>query len=144
MKSRRCICTSENTFVQPKAYHFVRSSERETGKADVRFGSLADICSAKGHPALPRQRPRKRISARGHVRFTPKSRHVRCNSSCLLWVISVHRACHSKTSSARPISVFGTLMPSALADFRLIYISTLVACWTGKSAGLSPLRMRPA
>jgi hypothetical protein len=50
---------------------------------------------------------------------------------------------YSITSSARPISVLGTLTPSALAVFRLMYSSTLVACWTGRSAGLSPLRTRP-
>jgi len=50
---------------------------------------------------------------------------------------------HSITSSARPISVLGTLMPSALAAFRLMMSSTLVASWIGRSAGLSPLRIRP-
>src|SRR5262249_22764059 len=39
----------------------------------VRFGSKADICSAKGH-----------------VRFTPESGHVRCTSPCLLWANSGH------------------------------------------------------
>src|SRR6516164_10195385 len=51
---------------------------------------------------------------------------------------------HSKTSSARPDRGSGTVMPSALAVFRLIYNSTLVACWTGRSPGFSPLRTRPA
>ena len=51
--------------------------------------------------------------------------------------------CYSNTSSARPISVFGMVRPRALAVFRLMYSSTLVACWTGRSAGLSPLRTRP-
>ena len=41
------------------------------------------------------------------------------------------------------LGVGGTLTPSALAVFRLMYSSTLVASWTGKSAGLSPLRIRP-
>jgi len=67
-----------------------------------------------------------------HVRFVPIA------DSC---TAAKHR--YSITSSARPISVLGTLRPSALADFRLMYISTLVTCWTGRSAGLSPLRMRP-
>src|SRR5262249_2594165 len=40
---------------------------------NVRFGSLADICSAKRH-----------------VRFTPKIRHVQCTSRCLLWAKSGH------------------------------------------------------
>jgi hypothetical protein len=41
--------------------------------ADVRFGSLADIAT--------RWR---------HVRFTPESGHVQCNSACLLWAKSGH------------------------------------------------------
>src|SRR5262249_49570189 len=49
---------------------------------------------------------------------------------------------HSITSSARASSVGGTSRPSALAVLRLMTNSTLVACWTGRSAGLSPLRMR--
>src|SRR5262249_1432936 len=50
---------------------------------------------------------------------------------------------HSITSSARPISGSGTVMPSALAVLRLMISSTFVDCWTGKSAGLSPLRTLP-
>ena len=52
--------------------------------------------------------------------------------------------CHSITSSARAIRGGGTVRPSALAVFRLMISSTLVDCWTGRSAGFSPLRMRPA
>ena len=43
--------------------------------AFVRFGSKADICSAKRH-----------------VRFTPNSGHVRCNSVCPLSANSGHLA----------------------------------------------------
>src|SRR2546427_7896587 len=50
---------------------------------------------------------------------------------------------HSNISSARPDRGSGTVMPSALAVFRLMYSSNLVACWTGRSAGFSPLRIRP-
>jgi hypothetical protein len=39
--------------------------------SNVRFGSKADICSAKAH-----------------VRFTPNSGHVRCKEGCPLWAIS--------------------------------------------------------
>ena len=46
---------------------------------------------------------------------------------------------HSMTPSARPSSVIGTVMPSALAVFGLTISSTLVACWTGRSPGFSPL-----
>ena len=55
-----------------------------------------------------------------------------------------HRTFHSNNSSARPDSGSGTEMPSAFAVFRLMYSSILVACCTGRSAGLSPLRIRPA
>src|SRR5947209_11547730 len=51
---------------------------------------------------------------------------------------------HSMTSSARASSDGGTVSPSALAVLRLITSSNLVGCCTGKSAGLSPLRMRAA
>src|SRR5262245_187275 len=49
---------------------------------------------------------------------------------------------HSITSSARASSDGGTSRPSALAVFRLITSSYLVGACTGRSAGLSPLRMR--
>jgi hypothetical protein len=62
---------------------------------------------------------------------------------------SVHRRAgrvlgvHSMTSSARADSWGGTSMPSVIAVFRLMNSSTLVTCWTGRSAGFSPLRIRP-
>ena len=51
---------------------------------------------------------------------------------------------HSITSSERTCSVAGMSMPSSLAVFRLITSSNAVGCITGRSLGLSPLRMRPA
>jgi hypothetical protein len=50
---------------------------------------------------------------------------------------------YSITSSARPSSVSGTVMPSTLAVLRLRISSTFVACCTGSSEGFSPLRIRP-
>ena len=50
---------------------------------------------------------------------------------------------HSITSSARTKSVGGIVNPSALAVFRLITSSNLLLCWTGRSAGLAPLRICP-
>src|SRR5882762_6475349 len=49
---------------------------------------------------------------------------------------------HSITSSARPSSESGTVRPSAFAVLRLMISSALVDCWTGRSAGFSPLRIR--
>ena len=51
---------------------------------------------------------------------------------------------YSITSSARADSGGGTSMPSVFAVLRLITNSNLVTCTTGRSAGLSPLRTRPA
>src|SRR5262252_7517370 len=50
---------------------------------------------------------------------------------------------YSIISSARPDRGSGTVMPSALAVLRLMISSTFVDCTTGRSAGFSPLRMRP-
>ena len=54
-----------------------------------------------------------------------------------------YRPLHSITSSAATCRLTGTVSPSALAVLRFITSSNLVGCTTGKSAGFSPLRMRP-
>jgi len=51
---------------------------------------------------------------------------------------------YSITSSASASSVGGTARGSAFAALRLITSSNLVGCKTGRSAGLAPLRIRPA
>src|SRR5262249_25754113 len=57
---------------------------------------------------------------------------------------AVHRrAHHAITMSARRWKEGGNSMPSALAVLRLIANSNFVGCSTGRSAGFSPLRMRP-
>jgi hypothetical protein len=48
---------------------------------------------------------------------------------------------HSITSSALNKSDVGTSMPIALAVFRLMIVSNIVGCCTGRSAGLVPLRI---
>ena len=53
-------------------------------------------------------------------------------------------AAYSITSSAATSSLSGTVSPRALTVFRLITSSNLVGSVIGKSAGFSPLRMRPA
>jgi hypothetical protein len=50
---------------------------------------------------------------------------------------------YSITSSARPSSVNGKVIPSALAVLRLMINSTFVDWCTGRSLGFSPLRTRP-
>jgi len=63
----------------------------------------------------------------------PRGSFVPCSKPCS----------YSITSSARPSSGSGTVRPSAPAVFMLMISSTLVACWTGSSAGRSPLRILP-
>jgi hypothetical protein len=50
---------------------------------------------------------------------------------------------HSITSSAIASTPGGMVRPSALAVLTLMANSNLVGCATGKSAGFSPLRIRP-
>ena len=60
-----------------------------------------------------------------------------------LFDVPRHASSYSMTSSAVASSSCGTVRPRALAVLRLITSSNLVACTTGKSAGLFPLRIRP-
>ena len=64
------------------------------------------------------------------VRYVPKADIMRCSRNCR----------YSITSSAVASSVCGMLRQSALAVLRLMTSSTLMDCWTGRSAGLSPLK----
>src|SRR5262249_42498595 len=50
---------------------------------------------------------------------------------------------HSMTSSARPSTDSGKVRSSAFAVLRLMANSIFVGCITGRSAGFSPLRIRP-
>jgi hypothetical protein len=53
-------------------------------KTDVRYGSLADICSATGHVRFtPNSDGKSRHAAKGRVCFTPGSGHVRCKPHAL-------------------------------------------------------------
>src|SRR5215204_6460525 len=49
---------------------------------------------------------------------------------------------HSITSSARARSVGGIVRASVAAVLRLITSSNSVGCWTGRSAGFAPFKMR--
>ena len=78
------------------------------------------------------------------VRFTPDSDRTADLVVGPFRATTGHQSdIYSINSSARPSSDSGTVRPSALAVLRLMISSTLVDCWTGISAGLAPLRMRP-
>ena len=56
--------------------------------------------------------------------------------------IKAPAASQRTTSSARDKRLPGTATPSARAVFRLISSSNFCGCWTGRSAGLAPLKIR--
>ena len=68
--------------------------------------------------------------------------HARTNKRSDLVTLS-HARLHSITSSAVASSVGGIVRPSAFPAFRLITRSNLVGCWTGRSPGRSPFKIRP-
>src|SRR5262245_30560247 len=84
-----------------------------------------------------------------HVRFAPKADKQQIVSAFPLCARTglTHRSKqlgYSITSSARASSVGGTSRPSAFAVLALMANSNFTVCWTGKPAGFSPLRIRPA
>ena len=71
------------------------------------------------------------IAASRGDRSGPLSDKARCS-----------KAAYSITSLALACSVSGTVRPSPLAVFLLITSTNLLGNWTGRSAGLAPLKMR--
>jgi hypothetical protein len=67
-----------------------------------------------------------------------------CHADSCAATNAVHATIYSITSSARASSVGGTVRPSILAVSWLMTSSNFDDCTTGSSAGLAPLRMRPA
>src|SRR4029078_78091 len=78
--------------------------------------AVHSLVSAMGHKQT--HAVRQRFSAKGNNRTSPV---------------------YSINSSARPDNGSGTATPSALAAFKLMINSTLLTCWTGRSAGLSTM-----
>jgi hypothetical protein len=106
-----------------------------------------ELATAAAPPLVILDAVARRAGQRGLVRFAPKATEVlRCRkaSLCAISDIGALRkpADYSITSSAVASSVAGTVSPSAFAIFKLSTSSYLVGACTGRSAGLSPLRMR--
>jgi hypothetical protein len=84
-------------------------TEVQLDRTDVRFGSLADICSAKGHVRVAPNNDRESgFPQTVIVRFTPESGHVRCGWGCPLWASSGHRAPRRLSSSTGRLSEYPT------------------------------------
>ena len=92
--------------------------------------------------------PKHSASVPANVRYAPNSDRFWRPGEMSLSANSglMHRSNlqhYSITSSAVICIINGTMRPSAFAVLRLMTSSNLVGCSTGRSAGLSPLRIRP-
>src|SRR5262249_16092429 len=94
--------------------------------------------------SLGRRCARTQDSDGRHLRSLLRARRQRPRGSRAAEQRNELAPLHSITSSARASSLSGTSRLSALAVLRLSTSSNLVDCTTGRSAGFSPLRMRPA
>src|SRR5258706_9912964 len=108
-----------------------RRAGRRPIQTNVRDGSDSDLTAPMSDFRFTPQSRLKSDIAGGPFRATSRLMHRN------------HDQLYSITSSARPSNDWGTVRPSILAVLRLMTISTFVACWTGRSAGFSPFRIRP-
>src|SRR5262249_6955888 len=68
-----------------------RCASQQNRTFNVRFGSKADMCGANSDVRFtPNSDRESGFPQTDHVRFTPKSGHVRCKQQCLLWANSGH------------------------------------------------------
>jgi hypothetical protein len=74
---------------------------------------------------------------------TKPARHRNMSRRANLGLMRRSKTIYSITSSARPNRAIGKARPSDLAVLRLMTNSVFVDCWTGRSAGFSPWRIRP-
>src|SRR5262245_17278150 len=89
--------------------------------SDVSFGSAADICAAQAHVrCTPNSDRESRHRKRPCLLYPPKADVCGALAHVCFGPIADMASGHSITSSARPMSVLGTVMPSALAVLRFM------------------------
>src|SRR5262249_6647189 len=114
-------------------------TDTANARSRIRSGRTKFAAARWALCAFERQRSPRRYS-----HWFPSGRPSQGSSLSILTASATNLTpVHSITSSARASSVGGNVMPRTLAVIRLMISSTFTACWTGRSAGLSPLRMRP-
>ena len=117
--------------------------ESRLGVQDVvQARALVVVAEPRLAAAGDQQRRHDRSEDRAEV--FPEERGARANRSDVVLFPWCRGRRHSMIRSALVRSEVGKAMPSAVAAFRLMNSSTLVTRCTGRSAGFSPLRMRPA
>ena len=147
-----CWCRSNFSIKSQDIRHRSRSFERLR-----RYPSILAALSALPARCLQlRHEPCPCMSLHMHVLRRPVKFHrgrpvtatlagaaVRDPERHVTTVNSALRKAYSITSSAVASSDCGTVRQSALAVLRLRTRSNFVGCWTGRSAGLAPLRIWP-
>jgi hypothetical protein len=126
-------------------------SGQEVSKRFYSLSAIAEVerTTATQHfgPAYDRFGSFASIWAPMRVRLSPNFGHIgplwHSSRSARTGPMLQQKASYSITSLAPADSPRGTSRPSALAVLRLMISSIFVTCCTGRSAGLSPLRMRP-
>ena len=118
---------------QPEAQHPFSSAIHKRAGRLPHLWVMSGKCSASRQAVYFRFPPKAEMSMRS-------SRTPLCANSDKLHCSKI--ASYSIKSSASESIDAGIVRPTALAAVRLITNSNLVGCWTGRSAGFSPLSTR--
>jgi hypothetical protein len=110
---------------------------------DVRFGSQADICSANRHVRFAPNSDRKSGYSQKVMSASPPKVDMRKQNETSALGQKRTFTPQSMTSSERACSAAGTFIFRLCAALRLITSWKVVGWMTGRSAGLSPFRIRP-
>jgi hypothetical protein len=111
------------------------------------FAALRQLSPAADMPAVLAQAAlchSTKIACTAERNFYHECKKTFATKSARTGLMQCSKLFYSMTSSARPSSESGKVIPSILAALTLITSSTFVACITGRSAGFAPLRMRLA
>jgi hypothetical protein len=144
---RRLVQLVSNELPSPPAAP-AQLLRNDRSRADVLGSSATDFANKAGS----RYRLTPVPTSTSNRRICLGKPHVRASDLCSarsvgdVWlpvcIKCADRCSHSITSLARAMTMRGTDKPSASAVLRLTTKSTLAGAWTGRSAGLLPLRMR--
>jgi hypothetical protein len=116
---------------------------RHLKRRHVRFGSLADICSAKGHVRFAPNSDRESEFPQTVMSALPSKADMCGATTNVCFGPKADIALrHSITSSARNRNDSGIFRLSVFAVFKLIANSYFVGNWTGSSPGFAPRRTR--
>jgi hypothetical protein len=122
----------------------MRTSELTTQFQEPLRGTTQSASLPRNADQCPGWVNRYRIGRPPHVRFPPDSDHEADISGGPFRANTGTDRGYSITSSALLVSDAGTVNPSAFAAFILMTNSSLVDCWTGRSAGFAPDKILPA